>query len=142
MQDIIENEDIKLDNMFIASLVHDLIRVSRNCIFDRILFFLTEPSTRQGMLYIHNSMLICHGNLKSSNCVVTSRWMLQVTDFGLNEMRHCAENDSIGEHQYYRSNCFFASFFVFTPASRTRLPDGRSFELFRAQVCFGKRPSS
>lgn len=56
------------------------------------------------MLYIHNSMLICHGNLKSSNCVVTSRWVLQVTDFGLADMRHCAENDSIGEHQYYRGN--------------------------------------
>lgn len=27
-QDIIENEDIKLDNMFITSLVHDLIKVS------------------------------------------------------------------------------------------------------------------
>lgn len=26
-QDIIENEDIKLDDMFIASLVHDLIKV-------------------------------------------------------------------------------------------------------------------
>lgn len=82
LYDIIENEDIKLDNMFIASLVHDLIR---------------------GMLYIHNSMLMFHGNLKSSNCVVTSRWILQITDFGLIDMRHCAENDSIGEHQYYRS---------------------------------------
>ncbi|KAF5298140.1 hypothetical protein FQA39_LY02564 [Lamprigera yunnana] len=82
LYDIVENEDIKLDNMFIASLVHDLIK---------------------GMLYIHNSMLIAHGNLKSSNCVVTSRWVLQITDFGLAEMRHCAENESVGEHQYYRN---------------------------------------
>jgi hypothetical protein len=57
----------------------------------------------QGMLYIHSSMLGFHGNLKSSNCVVTSRWVLQITDFGLHDLRHSAESDSIGEHQYYRS---------------------------------------
>lgn len=28
LQDIIENEDIKLDDMFIASLIHDLIKVN------------------------------------------------------------------------------------------------------------------
>ncbi|XP_050428975.1 receptor-type guanylate cyclase Gyc76C-like isoform X2 [Adelges cooleyi] len=82
LYDIVENEDIKLDKMFITSLVHDLIR---------------------GMIFIHNSPLGCHGNLKSSNCVVTSRWVLQVTDFGLHDLRQCAENDSIGEHQYFRN---------------------------------------
>nr|CAD7457814.1 unnamed protein product [Timema tahoe] len=88
LYDIVENEDIKLDNMFIASLVHDLIK---------------------GMLFIHNnSMLVYHGNLKSSNCVVTSRWVLQITDFGLHDLRHCAESGSIGEHQYYR-NLFWKS---------------------------------
>ncbi|BES97780.1 Guanylate cyclase [Nesidiocoris tenuis] len=82
LYDIIENEDIKLDKMFIASLVHDLLK---------------------GMIYLHGCLLGVHGNLKSSNCVVTSRWVLQISDFGLHDIRHCPENESIGEHQYYRS---------------------------------------
>lgn len=74
----------------------------------------------QGMLYIHNSMLICHGNLKSSNCVVTSRWVLQVTDFGLAEMRHCAEQENVGEHQYFRSLFWKAPEFLRNPMAYIR----------------------
>lgn len=29
--------------------------------------------------------------------------MLQVADFGLHDLRHCAESESIGEHQHYRN---------------------------------------
>ncbi|XP_073983088.1 receptor-type guanylate cyclase Gyc76C-like isoform X2 [Rhodnius prolixus] len=82
LYDIVENEDIKLDKMFVASLVHDLIK---------------------GMMFLHGSAIGVHGNLKSANCVVSSRWVLQVADFGLNELRHCPENESIGEHQPYRN---------------------------------------
>lgn len=31
LYDIIENEDIKLDNLFIASLINDLIKVGLSC---------------------------------------------------------------------------------------------------------------
>ncbi|XP_050344791.1 speract receptor isoform X2 [Nymphalis io] len=66
LKDILENEDIKLDNMFIASLVGDIIR---------------------GMIFIHESPLQFHGALRPSNCLVDARWVVKLADFGLKEFR-------------------------------------------------------
>ncbi len=35
----------------------------------------------QGMVFLHSCDLGAHGNLRSSNCVITSRWTLQVRNF-------------------------------------------------------------
>lgn len=37
----------------------------------------------RGMRYLHQSPLKFHGTLKSNNCVVDSRWVLKITDFGI-----------------------------------------------------------
>jgi len=55
------------------------------------------------MSYLHGSDIKSHGNLKSSNCVVDSRFVLKLTDFGLHTLR--ARNDlqaAEDAYVYYR----------------------------------------
>ncbi|XP_065362565.1 atrial natriuretic peptide receptor 1 isoform X2 [Calliphora vicina] len=66
LQDILENDQFQLDWMFKLSLMHDIVR---------------------GMHFLHTSDIKSHGNLKSSNCVVDSRFVLKICDFGLHTLR-------------------------------------------------------
>ncbi|XP_053703001.1 retinal guanylyl cyclase 1 [Synchiropus splendidus] len=64
LEDLLNNEDVRLDWMFKSSLLIDLIR---------------------GMKYLHHRGIV-HGRLKSRNCVVDGRFVLKVTDYGYNEI--------------------------------------------------------
>lgn len=55
----------------------------------------------QGMAFLHNSIIAFHGSLKSSNCVVDSRFVLKITDYGLASFRSTAEPDD--SHALYAS---------------------------------------
>ncbi|KAB0802102.1 hypothetical protein PPYR_04288 [Photinus pyralis] len=76
LKDILENEDVKLDSMFIASLVEDILR---------------------GMIFLHESVVRFHGNLHSANCLVDSRWVVKLTDFGLHEFKKNEEKPTAQE---------------------------------------------
>ncbi|PIK54965.1 membrane guanylyl cyclase, partial [Apostichopus japonicus] len=64
-----------------------------------------------GMHYIHSSMIRSHGNLKSSNCVVDNRFVLKVTDFGLNTVRqpdHPLDKETEDSYRYYHKRLWTA----------------------------------
>ena len=56
----------------------------------------------QGMAFIHGSELRVHGNLKSSNCVVDGRFVLKITDFGLQSLREIADCEE-EDYAYWKS---------------------------------------
>ncbi|KAK0137612.1 Retinal guanylyl cyclase 2 [Merluccius polli] len=64
LEDLLNNEDMRLDWMFKSSLMMDLIR---------------------GMRYLHNHNIV-HGRLKSRNCVVDGRFVLKVTDYSFSQI--------------------------------------------------------
>lgn len=59
----------------------------------------------QGMHYLHTTSILTHGQLKSSNCVVDSRFVLKITDFGLHELRKnpLEDTDNKESHEYWKS---------------------------------------
>ncbi|XP_061664802.1 retinal guanylyl cyclase 2 isoform X2 [Syngnathoides biaculeatus] len=64
LEDLLLNDDVKLDWMFKSSLLLDLIK---------------------GMKYLHHCG-VPHSRLKSRNCVVDGRFVLKITDYGYNEV--------------------------------------------------------
>ncbi|GLV44985.1 Guanylyl cyclase at 32E [Carabus blaptoides fortunei] len=81
LEDVLANEDLHLDNMFVSSLVTDILK---------------------GMIYLHDSVIISHGNLRSSNCLIDSRWVLQITDFGLHEFKANSEDPEFESRELRR----------------------------------------
>ncbi|XP_054457935.1 retinal guanylyl cyclase 2 [Anoplopoma fimbria] len=64
LEDLLFNDEVKLDWMFKSSLLLDLIK---------------------GMKYLHHRG-VSHTRLKSRNCVVDGRFVLKITDYGYNEV--------------------------------------------------------
>ncbi|XP_050410936.1 atrial natriuretic peptide receptor 2 [Patella vulgata] len=72
LQDVLENDNMKIDTIFQFSIAVDICT---------------------GLDYIHCSPIKLHGNLKSSKCVIDSRWNCKITDFGLSKLKSSQASD-------------------------------------------------
>ncbi|XP_006816871.2 atrial natriuretic peptide receptor 1-like [Saccoglossus kowalevskii] len=102
LQDVIENDAISLDWMFKMSFASDITA---------------------GLTYLHKSPLKMHGRLKSSNCLLDSRWVVRLTDSGLWTFQANQKKDKsadVGEYAVYRSKLWTAPELLRNPP-----PDGK-----------------
>ena len=56
-------------------------------------------------MYLQSTDIKSHGNLKSSNCLVDSRWVLKIADYGLPTFKEKQTKTYPSEHAYYRGRC-------------------------------------
>ncbi|XP_063066387.1 atrial natriuretic peptide receptor 2 [Engraulis encrasicolus] len=120
LQDILENESINLDWMFRYSLINDIVK---------------------GMNFLHNSYIGCHGNLKSSNCVVDSRFVLKITDYGLASFRSSCENED--SHALYAKKVWTAPELLMYdrhPPQGTQKGDVYSFGIILQEIALRNGP--
>ena len=87
------------------------------CIFHMVTFFLRYTFYTdqyllhfrvicQGMEYIHKSPLKIHGRLKSTNCLLDSRWVVKITDFGLVPLRQTTYETENEKYSGLQTSCF------------------------------------
>lgn len=68
------------------------------------------------MHYLHSTDLHSHGALKSANCVVDSRFVLKITDFGLHALRRNSNEeyeDDDGSYAYWKSESFILFLYIY-----------------------------
>lgn len=58
------------------------------------------------MIYLHESPLRYHGALHTGNCLVDSRWVVKLSDFGLREFKKGEEDPCLKDTNKIRERCY------------------------------------
>mgnify|MGYP000885031981 CR=1 FL=1 len=72
LREFFQNESMVIDWTFKFSIINDIIA---------------------GLSYLHSSPLEFHGRLKSSNCLVSSRFVVKLSDYGLHSLHEQLDDD-------------------------------------------------
>lgn len=117
LDDVLENDSIKLDWAFKYSLMKDIaeVKVTRKKTFSFWFFFDSKSCEEcnwavfcdQGMNYLHSSVIASHGFLSAMTCLVDSRFVIKICDFGVTELR------SAGAYEPPDSGSFAQDFRVY-----------------------------
>ncbi|ELT98088.1 hypothetical protein CAPTEDRAFT_128612, partial [Capitella teleta] len=105
LQDVLWNDNMKLDDMFKYSIGNDVLK---------------------GLIYIHSGPLKVHGRLKSTNVVVDGRWTCKLTDYGLETLRDGQQDDpELSDHHRY-SSLYWTAPELMTSTSKDGFPTVQS----------------
>ena len=124
LYDVLNNEDIQLDWVFKYTFLWELLN---------------------GMCVIHDSPIKYHGNLTSRNCLITHRWVLQVSDFGLREFKKIRGNKKAqvdDEQVRYEALLWTAPENINFPKKENRTGDVYSFAIIISEVINRQPPFS
>ncbi|CAI5451737.1 unnamed protein product [Caenorhabditis angaria] len=64
--DVIQKATIQMDNFFVYSLIKDIVN---------------------GIIFIHQSIIECHGMLTSKSCLIDDRWQVKLSNYGMRDIR-------------------------------------------------------
>ncbi|ELU09639.1 hypothetical protein CAPTEDRAFT_119081 [Capitella teleta] len=122
LQDILANDDIRLEWMFKYSLMVDL---------------------SNGMNYLHSSSLHHHGGLTSDNCVIDNRWVLKVTAFGMKSLKGKelpAPDEEIGDYEIYRDRVWSAPEILRESGTGSQEADVYAFGIILQEIVYRCMP--
>nr|XP_002733063.1 PREDICTED: atrial natriuretic peptide receptor 1-like [Saccoglossus kowalevskii] len=117
--DVLQNDEIRLDDAFKLSFITDIVK---------------------GMEYLHKSQHGggSHGNLKSSNCLVDNRWVVKITDYGLQTFfSGQTENENTDDNDKFLRKLWTAPEILrmnFPPACGTQKGDVYSFAVIIFEI--------
>ncbi|XP_076801487.1 atrial natriuretic peptide receptor 1-like isoform X2 [Clavelina lepadiformis] len=120
LQDLLENDsEYEMDEVFQNSLISDIVN---------------------GMMFIHRSFFQIHGNLKSSNCVIDNRFVVKLTDFGLQKFREGSpRTDSESGYECFKKKLWTAPELLRKPLLQpTPEGDVYSFAIIVQEIIFRK----
>lgn len=67
------------------------------------------------MNYLHDSPIKFHGYLCPANCLIDSRWVVKISDFGLHAFKSSTDDydGELSEHNQAKDSRFTSKFKVF-----------------------------